>query len=141
MNSNYLEKWKKFDKILEEHSFETKFVIDDWKHWYYSDNFDGRIVYDIERDEMTIFDKNNNVMIELFESKLNELNILTSMISIGIEQMTNETKQTKIDMAIKDTKLRLNHVEQEIMLMIREKDTLKNQLDSLEAIRDSKNYE
>lgn len=82
MNSNYLEKWKKFDKILEEHSFEIGFTIDDWEHWYYSDNFDGHIVYDIEIDEMTIFDKNNNVMIELFESKLNELNILTSMISI-----------------------------------------------------------
>lgn len=55
--------------------------------------------------------------------------------------MTNETKQTKIDVAIKDTKLRLNHVEQEIMLMIREKETLKKQLDSLEIIRDSKQYE
>ena len=82
MNSNYLEKWKKFDKILEEHSFEIKHTIDDWKHCYYSDNFDGRIEYDIERDEMIIFDEDNNVMIELFESKLDELNILTSMVSI-----------------------------------------------------------
>lgn len=50
-------------------------------------------------------------------------------------------KQTKIDAAIKDTKLRLNHVEQGIMLALREKETLKKQLDSLEAIRDSKDYE
>jgi len=62
-----------------------------------------------------------------------------------LEQITreimSEKKQTKIDVAINDTKLRLNHVEQEIMLMIREKETLKKQLDSLETIRDSKHYE
>ncbi len=71
MNSNYLEKWKKFDKILEEHSFEIIHTIDDWKHCYYSDNFDGHIEYDIERDEMIIFDKNNNVLIELEGTNLN----------------------------------------------------------------------
>ena len=54
--------------------------------------------------------------------------------------MSNK-KQTKIDVAINDTKLRLNQVEQEIMLMIREKETLKKQLDSLETIRDSNHYE
>jgi len=28
MNSKYLEKWRKFDQILEEHSFEIKHTID-----------------------------------------------------------------------------------------------------------------
>ncbi len=50
-------------------------------------------------------------------------------------------KQKKIDVAIKDTKLRLNHTEQEIMLLLREKETLKKQLDALECIRDDKNLE
>jgi hypothetical protein len=54
--------------------------------------------------------------------------------------MKTENKQTKIDVAIKDTKLRLNNIEQEIMLKIREKETLKKQLDTLEIIRDNENY-
>ena len=50
-------------------------------------------------------------------------------------------KTTKIEAAIKDTKLRLDHVKQEIMLMSRERDTLQKQLDSLETIQDSKHFE
>ena len=45
---------------------------------------------------------------------------------------------TKIEVAIKDTSLRLKKVEEEIMLLIREKDTLKKQLDALEIIADNK---
>ena len=50
-------------------------------------------------------------------------------------------KTTKIEAAIRDTKLRLDHVKQEIMLMSRERDTLQKQLDSLETIQDSKHFE
>ncbi len=50
-------------------------------------------------------------------------------------------KQKKIDVAIKDTQLRIKSVEEGIMLLIREKDTLKKQLDMLEIIRDDKNLE
>ena len=46
-------------------------------------------------------------------------------------------KETKIEAAIRDTRLRLKNAEQEIMLMIREKDTLKKQLDTLETIFDN----
>ena len=55
--------------------------------------------------------------------------------------MENNKKTTKIEAAIKDTKLRLEHVKQEIMLMSRERDTLQKQLDSLETIQDSKHFE
>jgi hypothetical protein len=82
MNSKYLEKWRKFDQILEEHSFEIKHTIDDWKHCYYSDNFDGHLEYDIERDELIIFDENNEELVELSESKLDEINLLNSLVSI-----------------------------------------------------------
>lgn len=61
--------------------------------------------------------------------------------TVGIEPMSNETNQRKINVAIKYTKLRLNQVQQEIMFMIRKKDTLKEQLDYLEKIRDSKDFE
>ena len=59
----------------------------------------------------------------------------------SIEEMLIRIKnrrETKIEAAIRDTKLRLKNAEQEIMLMIREKDTLKKQLDTLETICDSK---
>lgn len=59
----------------------------------------------------------------------------------SIEEMLikiKNRKETKIEAAIRDTKLRLKNAEQEIMLMIREKDTLKKQLDTLEIICDSK---
>lgn len=62
-------------------------------------------------------------------------------VSTRIEEMLKKMKnkqETKIEAAIRDTKLRLKNAEQEIMLMIREKDTLKKQLDSLEIISDSK---
>lgn len=49
-----------------------------------------------------------------------------------------EKKTTKIEVAIRDTKLRLEYVKQEIMLMIRERDTIQKQLDLLEAIEDRK---
>lgn len=48
--------------------------------------------------------------------------------------------ETKIEAAIRDTKLRLKNVEQEIALMVREKETLIKQLDSLEAISESKDF-
>jgi hypothetical protein len=64
-----------------------------------------------------------------------------SSATTSIEEMLIKIKnrrETKIEAAIRDTKLRLKNVEQEIMLMIREKDTLKKQLDTLETIFDSK---
>lgn len=36
----------------------------------------------IKRDEMTILDEDNNFMIELFDSRLDKINILTSMVNI-----------------------------------------------------------
>lgn len=51
-------------------------------------------------------------------------------------------KETKIERAIYDTKLRLAHAEQEIMLLIRERDTLKTQLDTLQILlADDKNFD
>ena len=61
----------------------------------------------------------------------------TTSIEEMLIKMKNK-RETKIEAAIRDTKLRLKNTEQEIMLMIREKDTLKKQLDSLEVIYDSK---
>ena len=61
----------------------------------------------------------------------------TTSIEEMLIKMKNK-KETKIEAAIRDTKLRLKNAEQEIMLMIREKDTLKNQLNTLETICDSK---
>ncbi len=55
--------------------------------------------------------------------------------------METNKKTTKIEAAIKDTKLRLEHVKQELMLMSRERDTLKKQLDSLEIIQDNKHFD
>ena len=54
---------------------------------------------------------------------------------------TKRKKPTKIEAAIRDTKLRLEHVKTEITLMNREKDTLHNQINSLETIRDSEHFE
>lgn len=50
-------------------------------------------------------------------------------------------KKTKIEAAIYDTKLKLQNVEQNIMLLIREKETLYQQIRSLEAIQDNKDFE
>ena len=53
----------------------------------------------------------------------------------------NDKKTTKIEVAIKDTKLRLEHVKTDIMLMIREKDTIQTLLDSLETIQKIKDFD
>ncbi len=50
-------------------------------------------------------------------------------------------KQTKISAAIDDTKLRLENVKLEIQLKSRERDTLIQQLNTLEAIIINKNLE
>jgi len=50
-------------------------------------------------------------------------------------------KITKIDGAIKDTKLYLNKAEEDIMLLMREKNVLQQRLDALEAIKDNDQYE
>ncbi len=50
------------------------------------------------------------------------------------------TKESKIEAAIKDTKLRLEKAQQDIMLAIKARDTLQEQLESLQTIRDSKDY-
>lgn len=50
-------------------------------------------------------------------------------------------KLTKIEAAINDTKLRKKKVEQDIMLLCRERDVLQEQLDMLDAIKHSKEYE
>lgn len=50
-------------------------------------------------------------------------------------------KQTKIQVAIEDSKLRLKKVEENIMLMLREKEVLQAQIRNLEIIQDNKDYE
>lgn len=50
-------------------------------------------------------------------------------------------KRTKIEQAIYDTKLRLEKVNQDIMLLIREKETLMTQISTLEKIEDSNDFE
>jgi len=51
------------------------------------------------------------------------------------------SKMTKIDAAIKDTKLYLKRAENEIQLLLREKNTLEQRVDALEMIKDSNEYE
>ena len=46
--------------------------------------------------------------------------------------------ETKIEVAINDTKLRLKKVEQEIMLLLRDKNTLMQQISALETIECNK---
>ena len=46
--------------------------------------------------------------------------------------------ETKIEVAIHDTKLRFKKVEQDIMLLLREKETLQIQISTLETIKDNK---
>ena len=48
-------------------------------------------------------------------------------------------KQTKIDAAIKDTKLRLNKVREDIMLLSKERDVLLDQIETLELIKANPN--
>ena len=50
-------------------------------------------------------------------------------------------KPTKIEAAIKDTKARLLKVEEDIMLLLKEKSTLNSQIDMLETIKESEHYE
>lgn len=50
-------------------------------------------------------------------------------------------KITKIDAAIKDTKLYLKKAEEDIMLLMREKKILEQRLDTLEIIKDDDKYE
>jgi hypothetical protein len=51
------------------------------------------------------------------------------------------SKMTKIDAAIKDTKLYLRKAEEDIMLLLREKKVLQDRLSTLETIKDSDQYE
>jgi len=51
------------------------------------------------------------------------------------------SKITKIDAAIKDTKLYLKKAEEDIMLLLREKKVLQDRLSALETIKDSDQYE
>lgn len=50
-------------------------------------------------------------------------------------------KEKKIDYAIRDTKLRLDDLKTELMLMKREQIVLQAQLETLELIRDNKDFE
>jgi len=50
-------------------------------------------------------------------------------------------KMSKIDAAIKDTKLYLKKAEEEITLLMREKKVLQQRLDALEIIKNSDKYE
>jgi hypothetical protein len=51
---------------------------------------------------------------------------------------TELEKPTKINAAIQDTKLRLINVKEQIMFLIRERDVLQRQLETLEIIEDNK---
>ena len=51
------------------------------------------------------------------------------------------SKITKIDAAIKDTKLYLKKAEEDIMLLMREKKVLQDRISALETIKDSDQYE
>jgi len=48
--------------------------------------------------------------------------------------------QTKIDAAIKDTQLRLNKVQEDIMLLSKERNVLQEQLDTLKLIKEDKQF-
>lgn len=50
-------------------------------------------------------------------------------------------KTTKIEAAIKDTKLYLKKAHEEIALWSRERNVLQQRLEALETIKDSKHYE
>jgi len=75
MNTAYLNKWKNLNKVLEEYTFVISNTIDDWNHCYYSNKFDGRLEYDIESDEISIYDVDNIEIRYLSESTLNELEL------------------------------------------------------------------
>ena len=50
-------------------------------------------------------------------------------------------KETKIDAAIRDTKLRLNKTNEDIMLLTRERNVLLEQINTLELIKANPNLE
>ena len=50
-------------------------------------------------------------------------------------------KETKIDAAIRDTKLRLNKANEDIMLLTRERNVLLEQINTLELIKANPNLE
>lgn len=67
--------------------------------------------------------------------------LVNTVLAIQLTKNRNRMeKQTKIEVAIYDTKLRLKNIEIEIRLMIREKETIKKQLDLLEIVDDNKEY-
>jgi hypothetical protein len=82
MKTKNLEKWRGLDKILEDNLFEIKYTIDDWKHCYYSENFNGHLEYDIDSDAFTIFNNNGRVLEEISDKNLNEDNLLRLIQSI-----------------------------------------------------------
>ena len=51
------------------------------------------------------------------------------------------SKITKIEAVIKDTKLHLRKAEEDIMVLLREKQVLQDLLSTLEIIKDSDQYE
>jgi len=56
------------------------------------------------------------------------------------KKMENK-KEKKIDVAVRDTQLRLNKVNEDLMLILKEKDVLQIQLSTLETIKDNDGYE
>lgn len=51
-----------------------------------------------------------------------------------------DKKIKKIDKVIRDTQLKFDHVDREIMLLIREKETLAKFLNTLDIIKESEEY-
>jgi hypothetical protein len=93
----------------------------------------------VERSEL--WNEIYNIVKQIPRKDVDDDAVDASSATTSIEEMLIKIKnrrETKIEAAIRDTKLRLKNAEQEIMLMIREKDTLKKQLDTLETIFDSK---
>jgi hypothetical protein len=93
----------------------------------------------VERSEL--WNEIYNIVKQIPRKDVDDDAVDASSATTSIEEMLIKIKnrrETKIEVAIRDTKLRLKNAEQEIMLMIREKDTLKKQLDTLETIFDSK---
>ena len=80
MNSKNLNKWKELNQILEDNMFDIKHTLDDWKHCYFSDTFNGSIEYDIDDDNCKILDENNNVLVELEGTNLNEFTLSQYLI-------------------------------------------------------------
>ena len=71
MKSEYLDKWKNLDGVLKNHLFEIKHTLNSWEHYYYSDTFEGSIEYNIAEDELTMYDKEGNTLVEISGDDLN----------------------------------------------------------------------